>query len=76
MWKEFTMRELKHWVEMGMAHDLTPIETRPLAEDVARHADVIAYVPGVSGRNGLLVQDRRTGEYYAILGRASNLFLF
>lgn len=71
--RKYTLRELKNLVHCGMAHDLTNATAAEVMEQW-RHGEKVGYSSGTYGINGGLIQNRETGEYYAITARNSNLF--
>lgn len=56
-----------------MAHDLTNATTAEVMEQW-EHGEKVGYSFGTYGINGGLIQNTKTGEYYAITARNSNLF--
>lgn len=71
--RKYTLKELKNFVRCGMAHDIT---NAPEAEILTlwKRCEKVGYSLGTYGINGGLIQDRETGEFYAITARNSNLF--
>lgn len=72
--RKYTQKELKNLIRLCVAHDLTNAQ----AEEVMmlwQHCEKVGYSSGTYGINGGLIQDTRTGEYYAITARNRNLFL-
>ena len=71
--KKYTLREIKRFVSLGAAVDITAEEgslTR------YRRLDPIAVSRGKYGMNGGLLKDNQTGELYAITARSSALFYY
>ena len=71
--RKYTQRELKNLVRCGMAHDLTNATAAEVMGQW-KHAEKVGYSSGTYGINGGLIQNTKTGEYYAITARNSNLF--
>lgn len=71
--RKYTLRELKNLVCCGMAHDLTNAPAAEVKEQW-EHGEKVGYSSGTYGINGGLIQNTKTGEYYAITARNSNLF--
>ena len=71
--KKYTQKQLKEFCRLGMAENITSADT---AKYEGRSFEKIGYSRGVYGLNGGLLQDRQSGEYFAIIGRSSNLFYF
>lgn len=70
--RKYTLKELRAWVRLGLATDITNANAGEVAE-LLRHCEKVGYSSGVYGINGGLIQDTNTGEYYALLARNSNL---
>lgn len=68
--KQYKQKELKALARSGLAVDIT---TAPDSE-IPTSFDRIGYSHGVNGMNGGLIQDRKTGRYYAVTAHSSNLF--
>lgn len=68
--REYTLKELKELCRLGMAKNIT--NAKP--EEIPQNYEKIGYSSGTYGINGGLIQDKNTGEYYAITARNSNLF--
>lgn len=71
--RRYTQKQLKNLVRDGMAHDIT---NAPEVEIVNlwKHCEKIGYSLGIYGINGGLIQNRETGNFYAITARNANLF--
>ena len=69
--RKYTQKDLREFCRLGMAENITSADT---AEYECRNFEKIGYSRGVYGLNGGLLQDRESGEYFAIIGRSSNLF--
>ena len=68
-------KEIKRYVELGMATDITHYNFEQANAFMSEHnLDTIEVSNGVYGMNGALFKDRETGEYYAITARNSTLF--
>ena len=72
--RKYKLKELRELVRLGMAHDLTNASEAEVIEQW-RHGEKIGYSSGMYGINGGLIQNTETGEFYAIIGRCSNLFI-
>lgn len=70
--RKYTLRELRELVRLGMAVNITEADPKSIKKPVEK----IGYSSGVYGLNGGLLQDRESGNYYAITARSSNLFYF
>lgn len=68
--RKYTLKELKELCRLGMAKNIT--NAKP--EEIPENYEKIGYSSGTYGINGGLIQDKNTGEYYAITARNSNLF--
>lgn len=68
--RKYTLKELKELCRLGMAKNIT--NAKP--EEIPENYNKIGYSSGTYGINGGLIQDTKTGEYYAITARNSNLF--
>ena len=68
--RKYTIKELKELCRHGMAKNIT--NAKP--EEIPENYNKIGYSSGTYGINGGLIQDTKTGEYYAITARNSNLF--
>lgn len=66
-----TQKDIRTYVRLGIAQDITESTSK-----VVGNYDKVKYSKGIYGINGLLIQSRDTGEYYAITCRASSLFLY
>lgn len=66
--RKYTLRELRDMVRAGMAKEL---DSRA---DIPKDYERIGFVPGVYGIAGGLIQDRQTGEFFAILKRSTVLY--
>lgn len=67
--RKTTLKEIRNAVRLGLAVDITS------AAEVPTNYEKIAYSVGVYGLNGCLIQDRTTGEMYAVTARSTNLFI-
>lgn len=69
-----TQSQLKNLVRCGMVHDIT---NAPKAEVLTlwKRCEKVGYSSGLYGINGGLIQDRKTGDFYAITARNANLFI-
>lgn len=71
--RKYTQKELREICRLGMAENITSADTSRFN---GRSLEKIGYSRGVYGLNGGLLQDRESGEYFAVIGRSSNLFYF
>lgn len=71
--RKYKLSELKNLIRCGIAHDLTNATAAEVMEQL-QHCEKVGYSSGVYGINGGLIQNTKTGEYYAIIARNSNLF--
>ncbi len=74
--RKFTQKELKEFVKLGMAKDITTMEDKKIRE-LKKEKGIyqVGYSSGVYGCNGMLLKDN-DGETYVITSRTSNLWLF
>lgn len=68
--RKYKQKELKDLVRTGAAIDIT---TAP-EDQIPAHFDRIGYSTGTYGVNGGLIQDRETGNLYAVTARSTNIF--
>ena len=68
--KKYTLKQLREYVRLGLARDLTSVE----AEELPKWFEKVGYSTGIYGINGGLIWDKVTGEYGVILARSSNWF--
>lgn len=71
--RKYTQRQLKNLCIDGLAENITTAAPDP---ERRRVCDVVGYSSGIYGCNGCLLQDRNTGDRFAIIGRCSNLFYY
>ena len=71
--RKYTLREIKDFIRLGLAQDITNADPDTVAE-LWKHSEKVGYSSGVYGINGGLIQDTETGEFFAITARNSNLF--
>ena len=69
--KKYTLREIKRFVSLGVAQDITAASRPAIHEPFEK----IGYSAGIYGINGLL-QGKSSGTIYAITARNSNLFYY
>lgn len=71
--RSYTLTEIKRAVSSGIAQDIT---TAPAPEvlEIGNRCDKVGYSCGKYGINGGLLQDRTSGELYAVTARNSTLF--
>lgn len=70
--RAYTQKELKSYVKMGLAVDIT---TAHSPDAIPERYDKIGYSHGVNGANGLLLRGE-SGKLYAITNRTTALFIF
>lgn len=69
----YTQGQLKSLIRCGIAHDITNApETKII--NLKKRCEKVGYSSGLYGINGGLIQDRETGDFYAITARNANLF--
>lgn len=74
--RKMTQKQIKDYVRDGIAIDITNYEFDEMNQFLREHnLDKIAVSRGVYGMNGGLLQDRDTGEMYAITARNSALMM-
>lgn len=71
--KKYTQKELKYYVSMGLAVDITTAHT---PDAIPERFKKVGYSHGVNGCNGLLLHGIETGTLYAITGRTTAIFIF
>lgn len=74
--KKTTRKNIKGYVQNGAATDITNYTYKQITE-LLHNCDTekIFYSTGVYGINGGLIQDRKTGEMYAVTARNSALLM-
>lgn len=70
--KKYTLREIKRFVSLGVAQDITAA-SRPAIHELF---EKIGYSAGIYGINGGLLRGQSSGTIYAITARNSNLFYY
>lgn len=75
--KEFTLKEIKKLVSLGLAEDLTQASHEEIKSKISKmkRFEKLGYSSGVYGINGGLFWDAQNGDIYAITARNSNLFM-
>lgn len=74
MLRKYTKREIKETIRDGHATDITKLNFTKLKELRKSHdLEQVGYVPGKYGIAAGMLQDRSTGEMFAILERNSTL---
>lgn len=74
--KKTTQSTIKGYVRTGSAVDITSYDFEKMRDFLHAHSlEKIAYSSGVYGINGGIVQDRESGELYAITARNSALMM-
>ena len=76
MLRKYTKREIKETIRYGLATDITKLNFTKLNELRKSHdLEKVGYVPGKYGIAAGMLQDRKTGEMFAILERNSALLM-
>lgn len=70
--KKYTLREIKRFVSLGAAVDITGANLPAIQEPFEK----IGYSAGIYGINGGLLRGQSSGTIYAITARNSNLFYY
>lgn len=70
--RKYVISELRAMVRLGLAEDVTNADPGELLK-LAAGCDKVGYSCGVYGISGGLLQDRKSGDFYAITARNSNL---
>ena len=70
--KKYTLREIKRFVSLGAAVDITTANCPAIKEPFEK----IGVSRGIYGINGGLLQGKSSGTIYAITARNSNLFYY
>lgn len=72
--RKYTLSEIKKFVALGIAQDITNA-THAEALEIGNRCDKVGYSCGKYGINGGLLQDRTSGAMYAVTARNSTLFI-
>ena len=70
--KKYTLREIKRFVSLGLAQDITTANCPAIHEPFEK----IGVSRGIYGINGGLLCGQCSGTIYAITARNSNLFYY
>ncbi len=70
--KKYTLREIKRFVSLGAAVDITTASRPAIKEPFEK----IGVSHGIYGINGGLLRGQSSGTIYAITARNSNLFFY
>lgn len=70
--KKYTLKEIKRFVSLGLAQDITTASRPAIKEPFKK----IAVSRGIYGINGGLLRGQSSGTIYAITARNSNLFFY
>ena len=74
--RKFKLREIKEFVREGLAKDISKLDFNQVEELLKNNImDKIGYSTGTYGINGGIIQDRKTGERFAIVGRSITLLM-
>lgn len=68
--KQYTRKQLREFVQLGLAVDLTEAEPEKIPASYTK----VGFSRGIYGLNGGLIWDNVNGGYYVILARNSLLF--
>lgn len=76
--KRYTQKELKNFVNLGVAVDITNGTNETRKEILAKENDLekVGYSSGIYGCNGLLLKGYKTGTLYAVCSRSTAIFIF
>lgn len=70
MLRKYTKREIRDYIRIGFATDITGLSFSELKEwRNGRSLEKIGYSSGVYGISGGIIKDRSTGELFAITER-------
>ena len=72
--RKYTLSEIKHFIRLGIAQDITNATHTEVLE-ISNRCDNVGYSCGKYGINGGLLQDRTSGVMYAVTARTSTLFM-
>lgn len=72
--KRYTLSEIKKYIVLGIAQDITNATHAEVLE-IGGRCDAVGYSCGKYGINGGLFQDRTSGAMYAVTARNSTLFM-
>lgn len=72
--RKYTLSEIKKYVSLGLAQDITNATHAEVLE-IGGRCDAVGYSCGKYGINGGLLQDRISGAMYAVTARNSSLFM-
>ncbi|WP_294772034.1 hypothetical protein [uncultured Eubacterium sp.] len=72
--RKYTLSEIKHFVRLGIAQDITNATHAEVLE-ISNKCDNVGYSCGKYNINGGLLQDRTSGTMYAVTARNSTLFM-
>lgn len=70
--KKYTLREIRRFVSLGLAQDITTANCPAIKEPFEK----IGVSRGIYGINGGLLRGKSSGTIYAITARNSNLFYY
>ena len=74
--KKYKQKQVRQLVRDGIAEDITALSFEKMAQFLHGHdLEKIGVSRGIYGMNAGLLQDRQTGELYAITTRNSALFM-
>lgn len=70
---KYTLSQIKELVKKGHAQDITAAPVTEVLE-IGNRCDRVGYSCGIYGINAGLLQDRTSGNLYAVTARNSTLF--
>lgn len=76
--RKYTKKELKHIIELGLAIDITNLDSKTIEKYVKneQYMEQVGYCCGIYGVSGCMLKGYKTNTYYVITSRNSNLFRF
>lgn len=75
---EFTQKQLKEMVKIGMAIDISNGNNDTRKEIIAKegYLDRVGFSLGANGTNGRLLKGNNTNQLYAVVGHVSAIYIF
>lgn len=72
--KKYTLREIKDFVRLGLASDVSNMSNSEMRDFMKSHRlEKVGYSAGINGINGGIMKDIESGEMYAITARNAAL---
>lgn len=68
--RKFTQKQIREYITLGMAKDITDAESIDW-----ENLETVGLSFGVYGMNAGLFKHRKTGEFFAVRSRCTNLFI-